>query len=69
MTNAEKIRNMSDEELAEWLDKISNQDRKDWDSVGCFHCINHGTHHYPKDCGDCEWKFGILHWLKSESTI
>ena len=39
MTNADKIRAMTDEELAEFLDKQNNQDREDWDSVGCYHCV------------------------------
>lgn len=67
MTNADKIRAMTDEELAEWIDKHHNQDREDWDSLGCYHCIYYKTHHQPKDCGVCEWKDGILGWLKRES--
>lgn len=66
MTNADKIRNMTDEELAEWLDKMSNQDRFDWGDIGCSNCVYYGTHHYPNDCGDCEWKLGLLNWLKTE---
>ncbi|WP_243154330.1 DUF3310 domain-containing protein [Clostridium sporogenes] len=30
MTNAERIRAMTDEELAEWIDKQVNEDREDW---------------------------------------
>lgn len=66
MTNADKIRAMKNEELAEWIDKQHNQERQDWESLGCYDCINYGTHHYPNDCGDCEWKGGILSWLKKE---
>lgn len=67
MTNADKIRNMSDEELADFLDKISNDERKDWSPIGCNTCCNYNTHHYPDDCGDCEWKDGILNWLTKRS--
>jgi hypothetical protein len=62
-TNAERIREMNNEELAEWLDSLFNQERDDWNPIGCFNCCNYGTHHYPKNCGDCEWKDGILAWL------
>ena len=69
MTNADKIRLMSDDELAEWIDKQLNQDREDWSSnvIGCYHCINYGTHHYPNDCGECEWLGGIKQWLQKEA--
>lgn len=67
MTNADKIRAMTDEELAEWIDKQTNQDREDWESLGCYDCIYHKTHHYTYDCGDCEWKHGILNWLKRKA--
>ena len=40
MTNGDKIRSMTDEQLADWLDKIFNQERKDWEQVGCSFCIN-----------------------------
>lgn len=66
MTNGDYIRNMSDEELAEWLDKRSNESREDWDPIGCDSCTFYETHHYPKECGDCKWKNGIIGWLKSE---
>ena len=66
MTNGDKIRSMTDAELAEWLDKQYNQDREDWESIGCYNCINYGTHHYPKDCGKCEYLGGLLQWLKRE---
>jgi hypothetical protein len=69
MTNFEKIKSMTLEELAEWLDVQHNQDRLDWDSIGCYHCINYGTHHYPNDCGDCEWLGGLKQWLQREVSI
>lgn len=66
MTNYQKIKNMSDVELADFLDKISNQNREDWNPIGCFHCMYYGTHHSPKECVGCEWEYGILCWLKSD---
>jgi hypothetical protein len=80
MTNADKIRNMTDNELAEWLDKMVNQYRKDWTPIGCYHCINYGTHHSDKsnigtkfeylyECKGCEFENGLLEWLKSESEV
>ena len=57
---------MSDEELSEWLDKISNQDKKGWSPIGCHNCADYRTHHYPNDCGNCEWKDGIEGWVKSD---
>jgi len=67
ITNADIIRSMTDEELAEWLDKQHNQEREDWEDVGCYHCVNYGTHHQPTDCGDCEWLGGLLQWLRRET--
>ena len=55
MTNADKIRNMSDKKLAEFLEKVVNGNRK---SIGI-------------DCkGKCDsWKCTecILKWLQAES--
>ena len=72
MTNGEKIRQMTDEELADWLDRMFNEAREDWEPVGCYNCINYGTHHAnPSDesyaCGDCEYKNGLLAWLQQEA--
>ena len=70
-TNADKIRSMSDEELAEWLDKMFNEDREDWKSIGCYNCIYKNTHHSIKGsnqymCKDCCYENGLLAWLQSE---
>ena len=70
-TNADRIRNMTDEELAEFIDKMLNQDREDCDPIGCYGCAYYGTHHQDKDselyeCGDCEFENGILAWLQAE---
>ena len=77
MTNGDKIRSMTDEELAEWLDRISNQEREDWKPIGCCSCINHNTHHSDKSnigtglygCNGCEFKNGLIHWLKSSDLM
>jgi hypothetical protein len=63
MTNFEKIKAMSITELAEFLDKSANQEREDWEPIGCYCCADYQTHHYPKDCGECEWLKGIEAWL------
>jgi hypothetical protein len=64
MTNYEYIKSLTVEQMAEWLDKIFNQDRDDWDSIGCYNCINYGTHHCnERECGDCEYYGGLKQWL------
>lgn len=66
---------MTDEELAEWLDRQHDTERNDWKPIGCYHCVNYGTHHCDKsdigteyeylyECGDCEFENGILGWLQ-----
>jgi D-tyrosyl-tRNA(Tyr) deacylase len=69
MTNFEKIKAMSIEEMTEWLDKSTNQDREDWEDIGCYHCCYYGTHHAPVDCQreNCEWLGGIRQWLNREA--
>lgn len=66
MTNYEYIKSMSIDEMAEWIERQYNQEKEDWEPLGCYNCSNYGTHHYPKDCGDCEWLGGIKFWLKNE---
>ncbi|SHI43377.1 hypothetical protein [Parasporobacterium paucivorans] len=63
-TNGEAIRE-SNESLAEFIDKATNESRDDWYPVGCRSCIYYKTHHTDKtskfyECGDCCWKDGIL---------
>lgn len=65
MTNADKIRSMTDEQLAEFFDKTLNDERDDWNSMGCFSCSYYRTHHYHSNCSDCKWKNGIIGWLKA----
>lgn len=77
MTNGDKIRSMSDEELFDWLDSQYNEDREDWEPIGCYRCTNYGTHHTDKsyigtesaylyECSGCEFENGILEWLRKE---
>ena len=71
ISNADVLRNMTDEDLAEFLDKMLNQDREDCDPIGCYGCVYYGTHHQNKNseyykCGDCEFEGGLLQWLQSE---
>ena len=77
LTNGDKIRSMTDEELSEWLDKQFNQDREDWEGFGCYNCSAYGTHHADKsnigtkyeylyECKNCEFENGIITWLKTE---
>jgi uncharacterized cysteine cluster protein YcgN (CxxCxxCC family) len=54
MTNADKIRQMTDEELAEYLcDRTSE----------CYHCEGCGKCHYDKEK---EMMTGMIDWLKQE---
>lgn len=52
MTNFEKIKNMSVEEMAEWLQEDIN---------GCFCCIYGRDFTCPNTC-----LYGISKWLESE---
>lgn len=63
MNNYKKIITMSPEELADLLIKLLDQESENHETIGCFHCCYYNTHHYPKDCGECEYKGGILDWL------
>lgn len=69
MTNADKIRSMTDEELADFLQRIQDSEREDWTPIGCYHCSYYKTHHQPKDCfkEECEFRLGVLGWSKGQS--
>jgi len=80
VTNADRIRAMSDEELAEWIDKMFNEGRDDWEPIGCYSCIHYSTHHsnpenkgtYLYECAACPHegsyenglKYGVRAWLQ-----
>jgi len=68
LTNFEKIKAMTVGEMTDWIEKQNDQERDDWESLGCYHCINYRTHHQnPRECGDCEWFSGIRSWLEREA--
>lgn len=78
VTIGDKIRE-SNESLAEFIEQNMDEDRCDWKPVGCYHCIYYGTHHADEsyigtehehlyECGDCEFKDGILNYLNQPYT-
>ncbi len=75
MTNFEKIKNMSVEELADLLKSLAEGENKY--EVGCFTCVYYGTHHsdiknkgtYLYECADCDCEsigLDLVKWLESE---
>lgn len=68
-----RILSMTYEELAEFIDRCTNQDREDWLPIGCSNCTYGGTHHADiksKDngqykCEGCDFENGILGWINS----
>ena len=72
-TNADRIRSMSDEELAEFIQNMV--DGSNSHNVACYGCINYGTHHsdpankgtYLYECDGCENEgigLNVLDWLQ-----
>ena len=63
MTNYEKVKKMSIEEMVEWLGKAN------WVSKGCSNCVDYCIHHSPEDCKkfNCEGLDEIKEWLSSET--
>ena len=72
-TNADRIRSMSDEELAEFI--RSMVDGSNSHNVACYGCINYGTHHsdpankgtYLYECEGCTNEgigLNVLMWLQ-----
>ena len=75
MTNYERIKNMSVDEMAEFLKSMV--DENETHEVACYGCINYGTHHSnPKnngtnlyECDGCSCEgigHDIVKWLESE---
>lgn len=73
ITNADRIRSMTDEELAEFI--RSMVDESNSHNVACYGCINYGTHHsdpankgtYLYECDGCENEgigLDVLMWLQ-----
>lgn len=66
MNNIERIKSMSLEEMAECFEELGLDD----ETFGCATCTSYGTHHYPDDCGNCEYlkcECDIKQWLKQQS--
>ena len=72
-TNADRIRSMSDEELAEFIQNMV--DGSNSHNVACYGCINYGTHHsdpankgtYLYECEGCTNEgigLDVLMWLR-----
>ena len=77
-TNADRIRAMSDEELAEFIRSMVDDDSTH--DVACYGCINYGTHHSdPNNTGthlyECEGcsnegiGLDIGKWLKQPAEV
>ena len=68
MTNAEKIRAMNDEQLAEWIADILGKGFEWFDARSCNLCQaeNAGRCPHPEDYGCKRIGEEILDWLKSE---
>ena len=75
MTNYERIKNMSVEEMAKFLKSMV--DDNETHEVACYGCINYGTHHSdPQNKGtnlyECEGCYcecighDLVKWLNSE---
>lgn len=73
MTNADRIRSMSDEELAEFIRSMVDESKSH--NVACYGCINYGTHHSDPankgtplyECDGCESEgigLDVLKWLQ-----
>ena len=73
VTNADRIRAMSDDELAEFIRSMVDDDGTH--DVACYGCINYGTHHSDPDnkgthlyeCEGCPNEgigLDVLKWLK-----
>lgn len=72
-TNADRIRAMSDEELAEFIRSMVDENGSH--EVACYGCINYGTHHsdpankgtHLYECDGCSCEgigLDVLKWLK-----
>ena len=69
-TNYDRIRNMSVDEMAEFLTSLLNGENNH--NVGCYGCVNYGTHHSDPnyqfyECGDCYCEgigYDLVKWLE-----
>lgn len=67
-TNIQRLQRMTVEELADFLERTTDEERDDWFPLGCNSCIYQGTHHEPEECVDCSWKNGITGWLRAKAS-
>ena len=77
-TNADRIRAMSDEKLAEFIQNMV--DGSNSHNVACYGCINYGTHHsdpankgtYLYECEGCTNEgigLDVLMWLQRPAEV
>ena len=68
MTNAERIRAMSDEELAQWINEVIGRGIEWFDARSCERCKkeNGSRCPHPEDGGCDKLDSNIVDWLKSE---
>ena len=77
-TNADRIRAMSDEKLAEFIQNMV--DGSNSHNVACYGCINYGTHHsdpankgtYLYECEGCTNEgigLDVLMWLQQPAEV
>lgn len=75
LTNYDRIRNMSVEEMAKFLESLLNGENNH--NVACYGCMNYGTHHSDPEnkknglyeCGDCYNEgvgLDLVKWLNKE---
>ena len=50
MTNFDKIKSMSIDELAKLLGDLNDADGNSLNKIGCTNCCYYETHHAPEDC-------------------
>lgn len=77
MKQIDRIKSMNVEEMANFLESLLDGENNH--DVGCYGCINYGTHHSDPqykgtdlyDCDDCPNEgigLDLSKWLKSESN-
>ena len=70
MSNYEKIKKMTIDEMAKFLERINDAHGKSVNKIACTNCIYYDTLHMPKDCirEGCEYVdigIDIKKWLES----
>lgn len=69
MTNAERIRTMTDEELALWINEVIGKGIEWFDARSCERCQkeNAGRCPHPEDGGCDKLDSEIMDWLTAEA--